>query len=176
MAITKDKGFIKKFGGGELWYQACGDDGTPTAANAWVTFGYIGESKLSDVTESEGVFDETGNQVTSLEANRVVKFSGLFMQTGKDHIDFLKETVRGKYFNIYHDGGIINGKQQEIVYGICTIKPMVEIATGTKRIPFEFTVLKNEAAIGAIVMTAITNHKLADPTIPLGEYYIVTET
>lgn len=175
MAITKDKGSIRKFGGGELWYKSVSDDGQ-TPSGSWATFGYVGESKLSDVTENESIADETGNTVASLEANRVVKFSGLFMQTDKDTIDFLKETVRGNFYLIYHNGGTLNGKTQEIVYGICTIKPQVEVATGTKRIPFEFTVLKNEAAMTTIALTGITGVKVPTPTIPAGQYYIVSET
>lgn len=183
MAITKDKGSIRKFGGGELWYQKCTDEGTPSSSDAWATMGYIGESKLSDITESEGINDETGNQVASLEANRVVKFSGLFMQTNKDLIDFLTSRgsyastgARGNFYNIYHNGGTLNGLTQEFVYGICTIKPMVEVATGTKRIPFEFTVLKNESAISSITVVAPDGNKITTATIPAGEYYVVYET
>lgn len=175
MAITKDKGSIRKYGGGELWYRGVSDDGQ-TPSGSWGTLGYVGESKLSDVTETEGFNDETGNQVASIEANRVVKFSGLFMQTDKEMIDFLKTTVRGNFYSIYHNGGTLNGKTQEIVYGICTIKPQVEIATGVKRIPFEFTVLKNEAAISSIDVSSITGVKVTTPTIAAGAYYIVSET
>jgi hypothetical protein len=135
---------------------------------------YVGESKLSDVTESEPIYDETGNQVTALEANRTVKFSGLFMQTDKDHIDFLKETVRGKFYHIYHYQGLVNGTAQEMLYGICAIKPMVEIASGTKRIPFEFTVLKNEAELTSVATTGITGVTAATITVPAGQYYAVS--
>lgn len=177
MAITKDKGSIRKYGGGELWYREVNDDGSALASpDTWHTFGYVGESKLSDVTESESAFDETGNQVASIETNRTVKFSGLFMQTDKDHIDFLKDTVRGKFYCIYHNGGTLNGKTQEIVYGICAIKPQVEVATGTKRIPFEFIVLKNDAAISSISLSGITGVKVTTPTVPAAGYYIVSET
>lgn len=177
MALAKDKGAIKKWAGGSLWYQACGDDGTPTSADAWAEMGYIQESKLSDATEEEAIYDETGNQVTSLEGNRTVKFTGLFMQTEKDRIDFLKDTVRGKFYNIYHSQGVVNGKTQEMIYGICTIKPQIEIASGTKRMPFEFTVLKNDSAISSLAITTITGKAATSPqTIPAGGYYLVIET
>ena len=174
MAIGKDKGAIKKYSGGSIWYMECTDAGAALGApDTWHSFGYVGESKLSDVTDEEGINDETGNQVTSLEGNRVVKFSGLFMQTDKDHIDFLKETVRGKFYHIYHTQGLVNGTAQEMMYGICKIKPRVEIASGTKRIPFEFTVLVNEVELTSIATTGITGVTAATVTVPLGQYYAV---
>lgn len=149
MTIAKDKGAIRKFGGGIIKILVSTDSGPATnkVYSDWLDVGYVQESKLSDVTESEGVFDETGNQVGSLEANRTIKFIGLLMQTDKDLIDYLKDTVRGAYYSVYHYDGVNNGKYQEYIFPICTIKPMVEVASGTKRIPFEITILKNEAAI-----------------------------
>jgi hypothetical protein len=173
MAIAKDKGAIKKYSGGSLWYQECSDAGVVGTGVAWATFGYLQESKLSDTTEEEAVNDETGGQVASLEGNRKVVFSGLFMQTDKDHIDFLKETVRGKFYHIYHSQGLVNGTAQEMLYGICTIKPQVEIASGVKRIPFEFTVLKNESALTSVATTGITGVTAATITVPAGQYYAV---
>jgi hypothetical protein len=194
MAITKDKGAIKKYGGGILKVLVvtdAGPVGTEVYTN-WLEMGYLQESKISDITENEAVADETGNQVASLEANRVIKFTGLLMQTDKETIDFLKQTVRGAYYSVYHYDGINNGNYQEYLFGICTIKPLVEVATGTKRIPFEMTVLKNEAAIsysdkdgsntsqaelpaGNFAQgTAITG---ADAVvIPAGYYYTIQET
>lgn len=174
MAIAKDKGAIKKFSGGSLWYQECTDAGAALGSpDTWHTFGYIQESKLSDMTDEESIYDETGGQVTSLEGNRTVKFSGLFMQTDKDHIDFLKETVRGKFYHIYHSQGIVNGTTQEMLYGICSIKPQVEIASGTKRMPFEFTVLKNDAELTSVSTSGITGASAATITVPASQYYAV---
>ena len=149
MTIAKDKGAIRKFGGGVLKILVATYSGPATnkVYSDWLDVGYVQESKLSDVTADEPVNDETGGQVASLEGNRVIKFTGLLMQTDKDLIDYLKDTVRGAYYSVYHYDGINNGKYQEYVFPICTIKPMVEIASGTKRIPFEITVLKNESAI-----------------------------
>ena len=194
MPITKDKGAIKKFGGGVLKVLLVTDSGPAgtEVSTAWLEMGYVQESKVSDVTENESITDETGNTVASVEANRVVKFTGLFMQTDKDTIDFLKETVRGNFYSVYHYDGVNNGKYQEYLFGICTIKPIVEVATGTKRIPFEFTVLKNEAAIvysdkdgtnitqaelpsGNYAQGDITTGANA-ATIPINQYYSLTET
>lgn len=177
MAITKDKGSIRKWGGGELWYQLCNDTtGVATSSNNWATLGYIQETKLSDMTETEEFADETGNVVSEDEGKRVVKLTGLFMQTDKDTIDFLKETVRGNFYNIYQKSGTLNAKTQEIFYGICRIKPQAEVASGVKRIPFEITVLKNDSAISSIAVSNITGVAATTPTIPASQYYLVVET
>lgn len=194
MAITKDKGAIRKFGGGVLKVLAVTDSGPvgTEVSTSWLEMGYVQETKLSDVTENESIMDETGSQVASVEANRTIKFTGLLMQTDKDTIDFLKDTVRGNFYSVYHYDGITNGKYQEYLFGICTIKPLVEVASGTKRIPLEITVLKNEAAIiysdkdgtntthaelpaGNYAQGDITTGDNA-VTITAGQYYSLTET
>lgn len=193
MAIAKDKGSIKKFSGGVLKILLGTDSGPATTKVSadWLDMGYVQESKLSDSTDIELIYDETGSQVASLEANRVIKFTGLLMQTDKDLIDYLKETVRNNYFAVYHYQGVVNGNHQEMVYPICTIKPMVEVASGTKRIPFEITVLKNEAAISFSKASSSESTQAELPTgsyaqgstggvsaivVAAGEYYHVQET
>lgn len=194
MAIAKDKGAIRKFGGGILKVLPVTDAGPAGTEvyTAWLEMGYVQESKISDVTENESITDETGNQVASVEANRTVKFTGLLMQTDKETIDFLKTTVRGLFYSVYHYDGVNNGNHQEYLFGICTIKPLVEVATGTKRIPFEFTVLKNEAAIAYSDKDGSNTTQAELPTgnyaqgtavtgadavgIPAGYYYTVQET
>lgn len=194
MAIAKDKGAIKKWGGGILMALAVGDTGPAGTElySAWLEMGYLQETKLSDVTDTEEFADETGNTVAQDDGKRLVKFTGLLMQSDKETIDFLKETVRGNFYSIYYYSGVNNAKHQEYLFGICRIKPMIEVASGVKRIPFEITVLKNDAAIvysdkdgtnttqaelpsGNYAQGDVTTGANA-ATIPAGQYYSITET
>ena len=190
MAIAKDKGAIKKFSGG-VWRfcQLSDEEAGVKAADAvdgtstyWLDPGYVQESTLSDSTETEDVMDETGGVVNTDEITRTVKITGLFMQTDKGLIDFLKDTVRGKYYAVFHYDGINNGKYQDYHFGICQIKPMIEIASGTKRIPFEISVLKNSSLIpvgGAseAVMTTEAHSSETDAyNIAANGYYTLVET
>ena len=130
--------------------------------------GYINDSGLRFITETEDIPDETGGTVISLEQPDVVKFEGIFMQTNKNMIDFLRDRTLGKFYEIYYKGtktAGINGLTQEYFLGIVKVKRMIDVKANTKRINFEFTVLKNESAItvqepdqvyGAIGTTDIT--------------------
>jgi len=179
MALAKDKGAIKTFSGGVWSAIEVTDSGAIKTGQSQNDLGYVKSSTLRDETEELTDFDESGSQVVSEDGNRTIKVTGLLMQTDKELVDFLKETVRGKFYMIYHYDGVNNGKYQEYVFGICKIKPLVEIASGTKRIPFEFTVLKNEAAIGmggTGEPAAPSSKKATSFDISAGLYYSVTET
>uniref|UniRef100_A0A6M3L4H8 Uncharacterized protein n=1 Tax=viral metagenome TaxID=1070528 RepID=A0A6M3L4H8_9ZZZZ len=178
---TKDKGAIKKFGGGRIYIMPVSDAGAD--AGLWIDLGYLQDTVLSDVTETEEIQDETGNTIASNEGNRLVKLSGTLMQSDKVTLDYMVTTVRGAYYRIYQYTGIVNGYYQEVVYGICQFKPQLELASGTKRIPFEASILKNEAALAETGMqAAITADGLtptsycAGTTVPAAGYYIIVET
>lgn len=190
MSIAKDKGAIKKFSGG-IWKvcplsdEEAGLKAADSAAGGseWLDLGYVQEATLNDSTETEDVMDETGGVVNTDELSRTVKITGLLMQTDKELIDFLKETVRGKYYAIYHYDGINNGKYQDYHFGICQIKPMIEIASGTKRIPFEISVLKNTSLIpvngsgeGFITTVAKGSATTDAYNIAANTYYTLAET
>lgn len=177
---AKNTGAIKTFSGGNWSAIRVTDSGTIKTGETQVNFGYVKSGTLKDETEELVDFDESGAQVVSENGNRTVKVTGLLMQTDKSTIDFFKETVRGDiYFAVYHYDGVNDGKRQEYYFGICKFKPLVEVASGTKRIPFEFSVLKNEAAIGLG-----GTGEPAKPTgtyatsfdIAAGLYYSITET
>lgn len=176
MTLVKDKGAIKKYSGGVLKILIGTDSGPATTKVAadWLDLGYVQESKLSDSTEEEVINDESGNQVASLEANRVIKFTGLLMQTDKELQDFLTSKgsytttgARGNFFAVYHYQGVVNGNHQEMLYPICTIKPIAEVASGVKRIPFEITVLKNETAQP---FSKAGSSESSQPELPTGSY------
>ena len=181
MAQAKKRGAIKKFSGGILKYLPITATG-PTGSEAydeWIPLGYIQESTLSDVTETEDIVDETGDIVETDYQNRIIKLTGTLMQTDKDTLQFLKETCRDNYYSIFHYQGSVNGFHQEVIYGLCMIKPQVIVASGTKRPPFEITVLKNEAvyAYGGSGETDLpTDANVASTAIAAGLYYVIDET
>lgn len=174
---------IKKFGGGKIYALPIADPVAGAKASDdsdgsnWVPFGYVESSTLNDNTEIEDIKDETGSVVDSDEVERVVKFTGVLMQSDKETLDFFRNTVREKYYMVYRDAGEVDGQQQEHIFGICTIKPMIEVETGRKRIPFEITVLKNASAIayGGTDVALPTVATVTSGTIPAGEYYSIEE-
>lgn len=183
MAVSKNRSAIKKFSGGTWMVLPIADEvaGPASTDTGWLTLGYVQESTLSDSTETEDIKDETGGVVNTDEVERTVKINGLLMQSDKDTIDFLKETVRGKYYMVYHYDGINDGSWQEYWFGICQIKPMVEIASGTKRIPFEISVLKNDSAIAfgdtsEVDVPSVAKDATITGDIAAGTYYTITET
>lgn len=176
MPLTKDKGSITRYGGGVIKLREVQDDGTGASSSA-EDLGYIQETTLSDVTDIEVVTDETGAQVQSFDGNRKVSFTGILMQTNKELIDFLKDTARGKYYQVYYKANPnVNGKVQEIFFGICRIKPQVELNSNNRRIPFEINILKNESQITINDASTVYGSTASSVTIPAGGYYSVVET
>lgn len=176
---AKNIGAIR-FKSGGLWSAIrVTDTGTLDTGETHVNFGYVKSAELVDETEELTDFDESGEQIISEEGNRTVKVTGLLMQTDKSTIDFFKETVRDKYYAIYHYDGENDGKYQEYLFGICKIRPMIRVASDTKRIPFEFTVLRNESAVGmggTGEPAMPTGNHATSLDVAAGMYYSVTET
>jgi hypothetical protein len=147
---TKNAGNIRVRGGGVLkilLVTSTGPAGTEVAAD-WIDLGYIETNGVTDQMDEEEYQDETGDVVQTDFSNRVVKLSGNLMQSDLDLITYLKETVRDNYFSIYWlSDKNINNKRQELVFPICKISPGFELVSGTKRPPFNATVLKNASAI-----------------------------
>lgn len=177
---AKNTNAIKTFSGGNWSAIKVTDSGTIDSGELHVNFGYVKQATLRDETEELVDFDESGAQVVSENGNRTVKVSGLLMQTDKTTIDFFKETVRGdSYYAVYHYDGVNDGKRQEYLFGICKFRPLIEVASGTKRIPFEFSVLKNESTVGmggAGEPAMPTGAYATSLDVEAGMYYSVTET
>lgn len=181
MAMSKKKGAINKYSGGKLLLLELTSGalaGTEVAGD-WIDLGYVESSELMDETPEETFADETGNTVDTDYGDRTVKYSGNLMQSDKDLLDFLKETVRGKYYSLYHYQGVVNSKDQEIVAAVCTVKPIVQLASGTKRPPFEINILKNDSAFayGGVGEAALpTDAKASTASVAADKYYTILET
>lgn len=175
----KDKGAIKKFGGGVLKVREVDEDGTYSAGDLF-DLGYIQDCGIRFVTEEEDVPDETGQVVTTLPQNDVAKVEGIFMQTNKNMIDFLRDLTQNKFYQLYYKSsktGDMNGLTQEIFIGIVKIKRQIEVKANTKRIPFEMTMLSNASAISITTPNSVYGSvRSATVTIGAGEYFHIAET
>ena len=174
----KDKGAIIKFGGGILKIRAVADDGTYSAGDT-TDLGYINDCGLRFETETEDIPDETGQTVTSLEGNDTVKLEGMFMQSSKDVLDFLRDETIGKYYQIYYKAtptAALNGLTQELFVGIAKLKRQIDVKANTKRIPFEFTLLQNAAAIAITTPNSVYG-SIETATVNIGaeKYYEIVE-
>lgn len=173
--LQKKKNAVTKLGGGDIQVYEVDQDGSPVDGAAWKPLGYIETSSIKDETTQTDYPDETGNVVTVDDEVRTVSLTGNLMQTDKDLLDFLKEGCRNKYFAVYQNAGMNEGKVQEVFYGICKIRPLIDVTSGTKRPPFEIKALKNETALvfgdGGIEVPAESEAVAA--TIPAGEYYYI---
>lgn len=145
---AKDKGAIKKFGGGIIRIREVSDDGQTISATDTVyhDIGYIQSHSFEDNTPLESIYDETGKQIAADEGNRVVKITGILMQTDKETLDIVSDTA-GKFYRVYIYNGIINDKHQEIFCGICKVAPSFKVDYPGARPTFQIDVLKNDAAI-----------------------------
>lgn len=175
----KDKGKVIKFGGGVLIVREVSDTGAYTSGDLY-NLGYINDVGLKFETSTEDIKDETGATIASLETDDVVKVEGLFMQTGKDLIEFLRDKTVGKYYQLFYKMSPTNqmdGTTQELFCGIVKIKRMIDVKANTKRIPFEMTVLNNDTAISITTPQAIYGSAVsATVTIDANTYFEVVET
>jgi hypothetical protein len=177
MPTSKKRNAVVKWSGNNMQYQEVKDTGAPLdVADTWHVLGYIGEAEFADVTSIEKVTNETGKLTRILENDRDVSVKGNLQQSDKDTIDFLTNGCRGKFFRVYRDEGIVDGKHQEYFLGICQFTPQATIKSGTKRPPFEITVIENEAAITIAADKLPTGaHCSAEVTIAAGAYYYISE-
>jgi hypothetical protein len=175
----KDKGKIIKFGGGNLAVREVSDAGVYSAGDDY-NLGYINDVGIKFETAIEDIKDETGSVVASLESEDTVKLEGVFMQTGKDLIEFLRDKTVGKFYQLYYKmtpTNQMNGTTQEIFAGIVKIKRMIDVKANTKRIPFEMTILNNDAAISITTPnTVFGSVTTATVTIDANTYFEIVET
>lgn len=159
-------------------YGAWSSGGTAKLANTY-KFGYLETTTPKYEKPKEDINDETGNTVKTLMGNAMVQLTGIFMQSGANILDFLRDSTEGKYYNIYYKmtpTGDLNGITQEFFGAIGVFTPKFELVSGTRRTPFEITFLKNDAAIAIgepdVIFGSIETD---DVTIALGKYYEITE-
>ena len=130
-------------------YSAYSSGGTAKLANSY-KFGYLEVTTPKYEKPKEDINDETGGTIKSLFGNAMAQITGTFMQSNATLLDFLRDNTEGKYYNIYYKmtpTGDLNGLTQEFFGAIGVFTPKFEIASGTRRTPFEITFLKNDSAI-----------------------------
>lgn len=175
LSTLRDKGAVVKYGGGIIKVREVADDGSG-ASGTGIDLGYIQETTFADITEDEEIIDETGNLVNVLESNRTVRLTGVLMQSDKATLDIAKR-CRNKYYQVYYlMNTSVNGKKQELLMGICRIKPAVELPSNTRRIPIEIKCLKNENAITGVNLVTSYGGYATSVTITAGDYYVIAET
>ena len=77
--------------------------GTAEESNTY-DLGYINDTGIRFETEVEDVPDETGQTINSLEGIDTVKLEGIFMQTSKDLLDFLRDNTINVFYRVYYKG------------------------------------------------------------------------
>jgi len=160
-------------------YTTYASGGTAKEVNSY-DLGYINDTGLRFETETEDIPDETGQTINSVEGNDTVKLEGIFMQSSKNLLDFIRDNSVNVFYRLYYKASPtagINGLTQELFVGIAKLQRMMDVKANTKRCPFEFTLLKNETAIVIaepdVQLGAVTT---TDATVGAEEYYIITET
>lgn len=185
-ALTKNLGEILKWGGGILKVHEVKSDGNELAvpSTEFHNLGVIDDFGL-DMTEKDAtdIADETGDTVAHLDGLPVIKLTGMLLQTGKGVLDFMRDSVKGKYYQFYYKStktGEMNGKTQEIFGAIGRIVPQFSTKAKVKKTPFELTLLVNTTpvTIGAAVMssTAYGSVNTLAATVDTGKYYTIIET
>ena len=168
-----------KIGVATSGYTPYSSGGTAKEVNSY-DLGYINDTGLRFETETEDIPDETGQTINSVEGNDTVKLEGIFMQSSKNLLDFIRDNSVNVFYRLYYKASPtagINVLTQELFVGIAKLQRMMDVKANTKRCPFEFTLLKNETAIVIaepdVQLGAV---KTTDATVGAEEYYIITET
>ena len=173
-----DKGMISKYGGGYLRVREVSDAGVYTSGDDY-NFGYIQETNFKFEKPLEDIPDETGEVVKTLVGNASFVLSGVFMQSNTTLLDFLRDLTEGKYYQLYYrmsKQGDLNGVTQELFAAICMFQPKFELASGTRRPPFEIRFLKNDAEVTiATPNTVIGCIETDTVTIAVGKYYDIVD-
>ena len=183
MAIGKNAGAITKLGGGLMYVKKVSNTGGAVAGATWLQMPYMEQSSFKGEGNSEDFKDETGNTVASVETDYGEKFSGIFMQCDKETLDFLSSHgsysttgTKGNYFQIIAKRGTVDGKTQEVAFAICKFKRGFDDTTGTRRPPFEITVLQNTSGSPITVTPPTGVFTGSSFSIPNNEYHHIVET
>ncbi len=147
--LTKDKGNIKKKSGG-TWKIAAATDAGPAAtlvAGDWGDLGFVKVNTKRNKVDRVVDYDESGKKVVDEPGNVDRGLSLTLMQTDMALVEFIRNTVEGNYYCLYHDNGVANGKYREEVYAICKISSDFEIGSEDQSIPITVSILDNESAV-----------------------------
>jgi len=188
MSLTpaRDRGAFAPKGGGIIRIKEVNDDATDLTTTASVyDIGFLQETTIKDMTALTEVKDEAGDTVQTIEDDRSVSVEVVLMQRDKTTLDIAKE-ARGKFFALYKYNGIVNGKHQEIFYGLGKIDPSFEVKLAGGTVPFKFTAIKLPSTItipATVACAAPTGgagawgaYTSATVTIAKDDYYAIIES
>ena len=179
-APARDRGAFSPKGGGIIKVKEVNDDGTDLSTPSTIyDLGFLQETTFADSTPTDQFKDEAGDTVQTIEGDRSVTVVGTLMQRDKAILDMAKE-CRGKFYAMYKYNGIVNGKHQEVFFGIGKVDPAFEVKLQGGTVPFKFTAMKTPAAIviaSASLTASFWNTKTTTTvTIPVDDYYLICET
>lgn len=178
LATTRDKGAVHSKGGGIIKVKQVLEDGADLTVTASVIdLGYIQDSEFNDATPLTDVKDETGATVTQEEGDREVSIKATLMQSDAKVIDVAKQ-VRGNFYLLYKYNGLVDGKHQEMFFGVGKITPQVNLKFTGGRVPFEYksSKLASTMVISTAALAAIGAHATQSVSIAADDYYTVVET
>ena len=189
MAVGVKPSAVIDKGGNKLWLYQMDTSGS-TYAGATLTvgtylfdLGYLNSSDVNQTTSKQDFEAEDGDIVTSsFTYTRMTK--GVLMQSDKDLIDFLADTVKGKVYlegkaTGYNDGGY----QWHFKFVRVTPQFSVKRPGGTASMEYESTGIKINTAItvSAATMASIgnlltlSNYPTATLTIAIDAQYAILE-
>ncbi len=185
---TRDTGEYSSKGGGQGMIHEVQDTGAELSSpDGFWDLGLLDNTTFSDNTDYTPQYDEKGDQYANEEQNRVVTLKGTLTQRSANILGIAKN-VRGKYYIIKHDRGIVNGKYQELfMFG--QIRPGFEVPLPGGKWEIQINGIKNASAItlstahlagtGTAGWTAhaSTTQTIAAVTASGSDgYYVITET
>jgi len=149
MALSRDKGAVKNTGSGKATAFECDSEGTVTGTK--ITFPWIKESTLSDVTDVAEIETE-GEDTFSDTGKRTVKWEATFLQRDKDSVEMMVKTYRDKYMSIFKEQsdkliGTAAPVYQYLSMVICKVNPTVEIASPGTDLKIMFDLQSVQSAV-----------------------------
>lgn len=156
---------------------------TLTAGTNALLVGHVANSDISQTTNKTEYKDESGKTVASDFEYSLVT-TGTLMQTDKTTIDFMAESVKGKYFLEYKYQGLKDGKKQEM-FKVGQVTPQFKMTTpgNTSSMPYEFTgiyptatVTFNSTALAAIETALSITIYCTGVSITTSQGFVVKET
>ena len=178
MALGKKRGAIAPFFGGSLFiYPITNPDSISiTTAATWATLSHLEKAApVSDIPFNPE-YSEQGKKIIALEGEENMYIDGIFKQRDKDLLDFLGETCRNKYYAVYRDLGIVDGKHQELFMPLCKFKPGFDLGSKPPKPPFRIEVLNAGVAVSIIQAGMPVGAHATAVTIPINQLYKIEET
>ena len=178
MATSKKRAAIKPFFGGTLLVYEVADPELIVidTQGDWEELSHIEKgAPILDIPMNPEYLD--GKKFDALEGEENMYIDGIFKQRDKDLLDFLGETCRDKFYAVYRDLGIVDGKHQELFIPLCQFKPGFDLGAAPPKPPFRIEILEAgaEVTIGALALPAGA-HTEADVVIDADRLYTIVET